>query len=721
VQLHIIEGDPRSGVTDLSPVRSAIDRYRLLDHPSLPPVLDVDDDGVRLVVSTPRIDGVRLDRVRKLLRNDRADMPEPAVWFIGWRLFGALAVGHMARDPSGLLLPIVHGSLAMTKMSISRSGELMVLGLCPWLDVPDEDAEEAGASQSVVPQAWWAPEVRLGHTAHPPSDVYSGALILRTLLAGAPQPVPGELLRPLVELRPDLPHDVTEALDRAVARNGDDAPTAADLTLRFEGLVRVSAGKRALDELVALQLAIRGLFSVATPEDSWRASETAEGSDPPPASDTFEDGLILVPDSFEDALLEALPLRMDETSPESIQYLDEATSRVAAEVDGIVVELEAEELRASAPPPKEGGQDEAVQLFVDAVASGPEGEGRARSGPPPLPQSAAEMFVDSADPDNRRDSAAPIELMRLASPVLSGLDELDPLDATLDDTQPDLERPSDHGSAFLMPSRLLHLAQDEIAAQNIGATPRVLVEGHFEVAVDPDADDIGEEVARVAPRKQAHRTLAEARQRRGRRDSLPPDSFSDPPLSASSRPADVADDAGLSRWGLFAAVAISTAVAAWYGSKAADVVESIPDNATPVTSVRTSPPSEPASALPLSTVTTLPSAPLALSGAPPDGASEDELKSFEAFLVITSSADAEVVLKGQPVGYTNQKNRVRCGAFKHVRLRRRDIGDATAWLTKGESIAVPCMQTTTHRIEPGGTQPFRGGMPVEPSDSPYEP
>jgi hypothetical protein len=74
---------------------------------------------------------------------------------------------------------------------------------------------------------------------------------------------------------------------------------------------------------------------------------------------------------------------------------------------------------------------------------------------------------------------------------------------------------------------------------------------------------------------------------------------------------------------------------------------------------------------------------------------------FEAYLIIKSSVDADVVLRGVPVGSTNHKNRVRCGTFKHVRLRHKSPPhDRSPWLTAGQPISVPCMQVTTHTIEP---------------------
>lgn len=789
VRIHILSLGEDGELDALASARSLIDRYRLLEHPALPPVLEVEDGEDRLVVVTPRDEGVRLDRLRKLLANDQTELPDPAVWLVGWRLFGALAAAHLARDASGLLLPLIHGSLSMSSMVVTHDGELRVHGFCPHLDPTldgDEEDDTRGRSQSIVPQAWWAPEVRQGNTAHPPSDVYSAALILRTLLAGLPQPIPGSSILPLAEARPDLPRDITEALDRAVMLRDETPPTAADLSLRFEGLVRVSDGKKALRELIELQLALSGLFSVATPQP-WQDDEP------------LSERVAKAPD---EPLLEALPFERDDASPESLRILDEASTEIAREMDSLLIELDAGafedeggrllesipvplEVRAPrepvrrrpTPPPLPvaelvrgddvtPGKDEVpvddVGSEADHVPDEDEANDQARvtiaatpfldppSDEPDLCEDGATDAGDEEDgheqeddadeePDSsaidagyvvkeqeapanlgrddveeraRRDSAAPIELSRIAEPVLGDEDELGELDPTLDDTQPDLERPSnaDPPSPFLMPNDVLRRAKTELESQHENGTPRVLVEGHFEVAGDPAEDEIGDEVVRVAPRKKQQRTLAEARARRARPESEPPPpplspSFSDPPLPSSSRPTSTEPEGGSStRWGVFLAVAAVTALATWYGS------EPPAKSPPPLTSeaVRSPPPPSPPPAPEPSHATRPAATPHTPELEPPEPIAsatletpEEELMTYEGYLIIESSADAIVVLKGKPVGATNEKNRVRCGKFKHVRLRHKlPPAHGSPWLTIGESIAVPCQKTSTHEIEP---------------------
>ncbi len=72
-----------------------------------------------------------------------------------------------------------------------------------------------------------------------------------------------------------------------------------------------------------------------------------------------------------------------------------------------------------------------------------------------------------------------------------------------------------------------------------------------------------------------------------------------------------------------------------------------------------------------------------------------KLLSYEAYLTVSSSVDAEVFVQGILAGRTNARLLVRCGS-RNIRLRK---GTGT-WLTKGEAMKVPCMKATTVSVEP---------------------
>ena len=71
-----------------------------------------------------------------------------------------------------------------------------------------------------------------------------------------------------------------------------------------------------------------------------------------------------------------------------------------------------------------------------------------------------------------------------------------------------------------------------------------------------------------------------------------------------------------------------------------------------------------------------------------------KLLSFQAYLVVHSSASADVVVQGVQVGRTNEPLLVRCGP-KNVRLRT-----TAAWITDGQHVHIDCMQLTQVDISP---------------------
>lgn len=125
-----------------------------------------------------------------------------------------------------------------------------------------------------------------------------------------------------------------------------------------------------------------------------------------------------------------------------------------------------------------------------------------------------------------------------------------------------------------------------------------------------------------------------------------------------------------------------------------------PASGQPVVASSEAPPiaSTPASSTPSastaasSSVSAAPSATPSALAPPPDLA---KLLSYEAYLTVSSSVDAEVLVQGVLAGKTNTWLLVRCGS-RNVRLRKSD----GAWLTKGEAMKVPCMKATTLTVEP---------------------
>jgi hypothetical protein len=186
-------------------------------------------------------------------------------------------------------------------------------------------------------------------------------------------------------------------------------------------------------------------------------------------------------------------------------------------------------------------------------------------------------------------------------------------------------------------------------------------------------------------------------------------------------------------WGIIAALGLGVAVAAWALLRAPDSAESPaasaarPDVAASGSSGAAAAPTgkpgataaqsatasatTPGSAAAASASVAAPAsasasasaaAPASAAAAP--GAAPDEppgdgsgLLNYKTYLIVKSSADAEVVVQGVGVGRTNRKLEVHC-RWRNLRLRASD----GTWLSPGQTMKLPCQTVHTVTIEPEG-------------------
>lgn len=80
----------------------------------------------------------------------------------------------------------------------------------------------------------------------------------------------------------------------------------------------------------------------------------------------------------------------------------------------------------------------------------------------------------------------------------------------------------------------------------------------------------------------------------------------------------------------------------------------------------------------------------------PSEAELAELLSYEGYLTVTSTADAEVYVQGKHVGPTNQRLVSKCYQ-RFVRLKKGTDGE---WITPGRPVRIACMSSTTVEIDP---------------------
>jgi TolB-like protein len=215
-----------------------------LDHPHILPVLDSGDTDGQLWYTMPYVEGESLrDRLRR-----EVQLPVDAAIRIGSEVADALDYAHrhgvVHRDikPENILLSDGHARVAdfgVARAIAAAAGDALT---------------QTGFAVGTV--AYMSPEQASGATAlDGRSDIYSLGTVVYEMLAGEPPfggPTPQAVMarrftespRPLTSARPGLPPAITQAVERALARNpADRFATAGELAraLSAEGHHRVWA------------------------------------------------------------------------------------------------------------------------------------------------------------------------------------------------------------------------------------------------------------------------------------------------------------------------------------------------------------------------------------------------------------------------------------------------------------------------------------------------
>ena len=240
------------------------DVSRLLKHPNIVEVLEAGVVGEMYYLAMEYIDGRDLALALARCRERRIFLPVPFALYIVRRVLDALAYAHDARGPTGLHLNIVHCDVSPSNLFISSLGEIKLgdFGIAKVRAMGGDGGETLWGKL-----AYLAPEQLERGPLTPRVDLWGAALVLYEILGNqrAFQGNNTEQLRdavqkaevkPLEEIREDLPSGLAHVLRRALNRDPDRRyQTAAEFN---------DALKPFHDEMIggALGIAsvVRGLF-----------------------------------------------------------------------------------------------------------------------------------------------------------------------------------------------------------------------------------------------------------------------------------------------------------------------------------------------------------------------------------------------------------------------------------------------------------------------------
>lgn len=193
-----------SGKNDEIVVNSLLAEANLmkrLDHPALPRIVDIIDNGTTIYVIMDYIEGESLDKVL----NEYGAQPEEQV--IGWakQLCDALAYLH-AQKP-----PIIYRDMKPANVMLKPEGNIKIIDF----GIAREYKEQKLADTTVLGTKGYAPPEQYSGQTDARSDIFALGMTMHHLLTGV-DPRNGEAYAPVRQWNPELSEGIEIIIDRCV-------------------------------------------------------------------------------------------------------------------------------------------------------------------------------------------------------------------------------------------------------------------------------------------------------------------------------------------------------------------------------------------------------------------------------------------------------------------------------------------------------------------------
>ncbi|MGF1465514.1 MAG: serine/threonine-protein kinase [Sandaracinaceae bacterium] len=250
----------------------------LLRHPNIVRVHDAREAAETLIMVMELVDGTSLRSLLAKAHRRRASMPVATALFIGRELAKALDYAHLAKDPQGRPLGIIHRDVSPHNLLLSRAGgvKLTDFGLA------DASVQQTQLDESLLggKLGYLAPEILRDQAVTHRIDLFALGIVIWEMLCGQrlfSRDSDAETVRavrecnvpPANRINPRIPPEVQRFLDDILAPDPtvrvDSANTAVH---RLDALIREmdpDVGPRDVALLVGLHLARESLESPTAP------------------------------------------------------------------------------------------------------------------------------------------------------------------------------------------------------------------------------------------------------------------------------------------------------------------------------------------------------------------------------------------------------------------------------------------------------------------------
>jgi len=172
-----------------------------LDHPSLPRIVDIIDNGITIYVIMDYIEGESLDKVL----NEYGAQPEELV--IGWgkQLCDALSYLHSQKPP------IIYRDMKPANVMLRPEGNIKIIDF----GIAREYKEQNLADTTVLGTKGYAPPEQYSGQTDPRSDIYALGMTMHHLLTGV-DPRNGEAYASVRQWNPELSDGIEAIIDKCV-------------------------------------------------------------------------------------------------------------------------------------------------------------------------------------------------------------------------------------------------------------------------------------------------------------------------------------------------------------------------------------------------------------------------------------------------------------------------------------------------------------------------
>ena len=172
-----------------------------LDHPALPRIVDIIDNGITIYVVMDYIEGESLDKII----NEFGAQPEEKVVEWGMQIADALSYLH------GQKPPIIYRDMKPANVMLKPEGNIKIIDF----GIAREYKEQNLADTTVLGTKGYAPPEQYSGQTDPRSDIYALGMTMHHLLTGV-DPRNGEAYAPVRQWNPEVSEGLEIIIDKCV-------------------------------------------------------------------------------------------------------------------------------------------------------------------------------------------------------------------------------------------------------------------------------------------------------------------------------------------------------------------------------------------------------------------------------------------------------------------------------------------------------------------------